>query len=111
MNNESHGLYYGRYDLKCTSVEDLKNGKNVVVLEYNGTGAEPNHIYDCGMSYWKALKVVNMHWYHMYKIGKINHKNGAPYWSFRKCQRFSKNCKKEFQKLQELDQKVVLTKY
>jgi len=111
INNASHGLYYGRYDLKCTSVEDLKQGKNVVVLKYNGTGAEPNHIYDCGMSYWKALKVVTMHWYHMYKIGKINHKNGAPYWSYGKCRQFSKNCKREFKKLQVLDEEVSLTKY
>ena len=46
LNNESKNFFYGRYDLKCTSIGDLKNGKNLMILEYNGAGAEPNHIYD-----------------------------------------------------------------
>jgi hypothetical protein len=103
ISNESGNFFYGRYDLKCTSIEDLKQGKNVMILEFNGAGAEPNHIYDCGMSYFKALKVVARHWQDMYKIGKINHKKGARYWSYREGNKFSKETKKNFKKLQELD--------
>ena len=103
INHASKYFFYGRYDLKCTSVEDLKSGKNISILEYNGAGAEPNHIYDCGMSYGKALRVIAGHWRDMYRIGKINHKNGVPYWSFKKASRFRAQLKKEFKELQKKD--------
>jgi hypothetical protein len=103
LNNGSKKFYYGRYDLKCTSIEDLKQGKNIMILEYNGAGAEPNHIYDCRMSYGKALKVIAAHWHHLYRIGKINNKNGVPYWSFKKGYRFTQQLRKEFKYLRERD--------
>jgi hypothetical protein len=103
INIESKSFFYGRYDLKCTSIEDLKNGKNIMIIEYNGAGAEPNHIYDCNMSYVKALKVIAAHWRDMYHIGKINNKNGVPYWSFRKSYHFLQQFKKSFKELQKRD--------
>jgi hypothetical protein len=103
LNNKSKKFFYGRYDLKCTSLEDLKNGKNIIIIEYNGAGAEPNHIYDCGMSYGKALKVIAAHWRDMYRIGKINNKNGVPYWGFRKSYRFLQQFKKDFKELRKRD--------
>ena len=103
INHESTGFYYGRYDLKCTSIEDLKQGKNIMILEYNGAGAEPNHIYDCGMSYRKALKVISSHWRDLYLIGKINNRSGVPYWTFSKSYRFLQQLKKDFKELQRKD--------
>ncbi|HET9744777.1 MAG TPA: hypothetical protein VFP97_03630 [Chitinophagaceae bacterium] len=103
LNNASNGCYYGRYDLKCTSIEDLKNGKNISILEYNGAGAEPNHIYDCGMSYGKALSVIASHWRDMYRIAKINNRNGVRYWSFNEANRFRKQQKKDFAELKKKD--------
>ena len=82
ISKQAGSFYYGRYDLKCTSLEDLKNGLNISILEYNGAGAEPNHIYDCNMSYWNALKVIAVHWKYLYEIGKINHRKGVRYWGF-----------------------------
>jgi len=82
ISNEAGQFYFGRYDLKCTSIEDLKEGKNISILEFNGAGAEPNHIYDCGMSYFDALKEVARHWEDLYLIGTINYQKGIPYWSF-----------------------------
>lgn len=103
INYESTSFYYGRYDLKCTSIEDLKQGKNIMILEYNGAGAEPNHIYDCGMSYGQALKVISSHWRDLYRIGKINNQNGVPYWTFSKSHRFLQQIKKDFKELQRRD--------
>jgi hypothetical protein len=82
ISNAAKHFYYGRYDLKSTSIEDLKAGKNIVIMEFNGAGAEPNHIYDCGMSYFTALGVVVKHWEHLYRIGKINNRKGVRYWGF-----------------------------
>lgn len=100
---EAGQFYFGRYDLKSTSIEDLKAGKNFLILEFNGAGAEPNHIYDCGMSYKKALNIIVHHWHHMYKIGKINHKNGVPYWGYLKGYRYLKKSRSFFKSLYQAD--------
>jgi hypothetical protein len=103
LNNESNNLYYGRYDMKCASIEELKKGNNFWILEFNGAGAAPQSIYDCGMRYGKALAVIIDHWHDLYKIGKINHKKGVPYWSFLKGHYFLKRAKKDFKHLQKID--------
>ncbi len=103
ISNEAKEFYYGRYDVKCTSLEDLKAGKNFLILEFNGTGAEPNHIYDCGKSYTQALKEIAGHWKDLYEIGKINRKRGIPYWSFMKGYRYLKNAAKFFHTLRQHD--------
>jgi hypothetical protein len=96
-------FYFGRYDLKSTSIEDLKAGKNIMIMEYNGAGAEPNHIYDCNMSYGKALSVVADHWEHLYQIGKINNKKGVRYWSFWEGNRHLRKAAKFFKVLKRYD--------
>lgn len=96
-------FYYGRYDIKTTSIEDLKEGKNILILEFNGCGAEPNHIYDCGMSIWQAYGVILEHWKALYKISRYNHKNGVPYWSFKRGWNFLKESKRHFKLLEKFD--------
>jgi hypothetical protein len=94
LSTNENKFYYGRYDIKTASIEDLKLGKNFTILEYNGAGAEPNHIYDCGMSLWQAYKEITKHWKMMYEIAKYNNANGYPYWSFKKGWMFLKEAKK-----------------
>lgn len=103
IGRTANEFHYGRYDVKCTSIEDLKMGKNLSILEYNGAGAEPNHIYDCGMSYRKALSEIGAHWKDMYQIGRINKQRGHPYWSFLKGCRYLINAKKFFTQLRKYD--------
>lgn len=103
LSNETGQFYFGRYDLKCTSLQDLKNGKNIRVLEYNGAGAATIQIFDCNMSYWQALKVIVKHWDDLYKIGHINYQKGVPYWSFFKGRRFLKNANENFKRLKAVD--------
>jgi len=101
---DAEHFYFGRYDLKCSSIEDLKQGKNIIVLEYNGVGAEPNHIYDCGMTYFEALREIARHWKHMYKIGRINHKqHDIPYWSFMDGYRYLMKAKRFFKIMHQAD--------
>ncbi len=96
-------FYYGRYDIKTTSIEDLKQGKNFQILEFNGCGAEPNHIYDCGMSIWQAYGVILHHWKVLYQISRYNHKNGIPYWSFRKGWNHLRASSRHFKMLEKFD--------
>ena len=70
-------IYYGRFDMKCQSMEDLKNGKGFTVMEYNGIGAEPAHIYDPSYPFLKKYKDIYVHWKIIYEIYKIQKKKGV----------------------------------
>ncbi len=96
-------FYYGRYDIKCASVEDLKEGKNFSILEFNGSGAAPHHVYGAGNTLFQACKIVAQHWNVLYKISKYNHKNGMRYWRFSKGWKFFVDAKKHFKMLKQLD--------
>jgi hypothetical protein len=103
---ESGQFYFGRYDLKCPSLEDMRAGKNIHILEYNGAGAAITHVFDRNMSYGAALKEIVRHWRHLYRIGRINHKKGVPYWSFMKGYRFMQKAKKNFKRMKQIDKSL-----
>jgi hypothetical protein len=96
-------FYYGRYDLKAVSVAQLKQGKDFSIIEFNGCGAEPNHIYDCGMSLWQAYGVLLKHWSALYKISAFNHQQGYRYWNFWRGVRFLRTSSLHFKKVEKLD--------
>lgn len=73
------GFYYGRMDVRYKSIEDLRQGKNFSIIELNGSGSEPTHMYDPRHSVFFAWKEITRHWALMYKISTINHKNGVAY--------------------------------
>lgn len=103
LSHYTGSFYYGRYDIKCKSIEDLKAGKNYSILEYNGSGAEPHHVYGNGNTLIQAYKILLHHWNVLYKISKHNNSTGIPYWKYQDGARFSKNAKKHFKILKELD--------
>lgn len=98
-------FYYGRYDIKCASIEELKKG-NYKTLEFNGSGAEPNHVYQSGYSLFKAYKEILKHWKVLYDISRINNKKGVRYWEFKRGYQFLKDSRKHFAKLEEWDKKI-----
>ena len=73
------GVYFCRYDLRTSSEEDLKQGKNIFIVELNGVGAEPAHIYDPSYKlHWAWRDLINQ-WKMVYKISTYNHKQGVKY--------------------------------
>jgi len=103
LNLYSKHFYYGRYDLKAASLSDLKQGRHFSILEYNGSGAEPNHVYNSGYSLKEAHKEILMHWRVLYEISKYNAKRGFPYWPLFKGWRFLQKAKKHFKLLNKVD--------
>jgi hypothetical protein len=95
MSKEIDGFYFGRYDLRCNSIEDLKNGTNFLIVELNGSGAEPSHIYDPNFSYFKAQQVIAQHYNLMYKAAIANNKKGIPSMSY-SAYKATKLAEKEF---------------
>lgn len=96
-------FYYGRYDIKCVSIEALKEGRDFSILEFNGCGAEPNHIYDAGLSLWKAYRILLQHWKALYGISACNNQRGHPYWSFQRGWTFLREARAHFARLEQLD--------
>ena len=99
-------FFYGRYDILCASVEDLKQEKNFCILEYNGCGAEPNHFYDTGYTLIGAYKEILMHWKALYKISRYNYKQGIKYWPFMKGYKFLNDTKKLYRVMRQADKSI-----
>lgn len=79
ISKQIKGFYFGRYDLKVTSLEDLYAGKNIKIVELNGANSEPAHIYDPHNAIWRAYRDLFKHWRILYKISRKNHALGVPY--------------------------------
>ncbi|MFM8347258.1 MAG: hypothetical protein ACKOAR_04355, partial [Bacteroidota bacterium] len=86
LSKQVPGFYFGRYDLVCNSETDLTEGR-VMVLELNGCGAEPAHIYHPGASFWKAVGVLIRHMRNLYEVSVQNHRRGVPYLSIQEGRR------------------------
>lgn len=100
--------YYGRYDIKCNGLEELKGGR-FIILEFNGAGAEPNHVYNAGYSWPAALKVFAHHWKMLYQIAKYNHRQkGIPYWSNAEGREWMKAAKEHGRLLKRLDTEILI---
>lgn len=99
-------FYYGRYDIMCTSIEDLKNGRNFTILEYNGCGAEPNHFYDTGYTLIGAYREILKHWKALYEICKYNRSRGIAPWPYRKGRKFLNDTNELFRIMREADAKM-----
>lgn len=94
LSKKIQGFYYGRYDLRCASIEDLKQGKNFQIVELNGAGAEPSHIYQPNYSFFKAQKTLFFHFKTLCNISIENHKKGVRYWTLKECFDFLRERKK-----------------
>jgi hypothetical protein len=73
------GFYFGRVDVMYNSFDELEEGINFLLVEINGAGSEPTHIYDPKHSIFFAWKELSRHIRYMYEISVANHKNGVPY--------------------------------
>jgi hypothetical protein len=87
ISQQIEGFYYGRFDLRCESVAALAEGR-VKILELNGCGAEPAHIYQPGFSFWKAVGVMITHWSNIFNIARENNKLGTPYLTYSEVKKF-----------------------
>ncbi|CAH0994289.1 hypothetical protein EMA8858_00398 [Emticicia aquatica] len=71
------GFFYGRFDLKVSSIEDLYLGKNIKIMELNGVSSDPGHIYDPKYYLWNAYRDLMWHWKRAANISIVNQKSGV----------------------------------
>ncbi len=66
------GFYFGRLDIKFNSWEQLRAGRAFSVIELNGAGSEPTHVYDPAHSIFFAWKEIIRHLRLLYRISRAN---------------------------------------
>lgn len=96
------GFYYGRLDVRYNTWEELREGKNFSIIEVNGAGSEPTHMYDPSHSLFFAWKEIVRHWIILWRISRINHKKGVPYLTYRQGARMFRENKQFEKKMAEL---------
>ena len=70
------GFYFGRFDVKAASEQDLQEGNNLKVIEINGVTSEATHIYDPGNSLLYGWKTLMHQWDIAFQIASCNAQNG-----------------------------------
>ena len=73
------GFYYGRFDLKVPTLDDLYTGKNIKIFELNGVSSEVAHVYDPDYKLIQAYREIARHMKYIYLIAKKNHELDVPY--------------------------------
>ena len=73
-------FYYGRLDIRYNTLEELKQGKNFRIIELNGAGSEPTHIYDPESFNIFCLERNNQAFDNLlYSISIKNNRSGHPH--------------------------------
>lgn len=106
LSHHTKQFYFGRYDIKCQSISELKKGEHFTIIEFNGAGAAPHHVYGNGNSLWQAYQIVLHHWRVLYQISRDNRRRGALPWSFWRGWRFLAASEQHIQKLRRLETQI-----
>jgi len=67
------GFYFGRMDVRFNTWEELRQGNNFSIIELNGAGSEPTHIYDPKHSIFFAWSEILKHNNILWRISRMNH--------------------------------------
>ena len=70
------GFYFGRFDIRCPSLESLKRGEDFLIVELNGVTSEPTHMYDPRHGVFYAWRALASQWMRAYRFAGINRANG-----------------------------------
>jgi len=81
VSQQIPGYYFGRYDLKVKSLNDLYAG-NFKIIELNGANSDPAHIYDPQMSLRQAYRDLFAHWRRLFEISVAIYRLGVAYLPF-----------------------------
>ncbi len=71
------GFFFGRYDVRADSLEDLRQGR-FRILELNGVTSESADAYDPSHGYVTGLRAIARQWREAYAIGAKNILSGHP---------------------------------
>jgi membrane protein DedA with SNARE-associated domain len=71
------GFFIGRYDIRYSTDEDLRAGRNFQIIELNGAASEATSIYDSRNSLFTAYRTLFRQWELVFAIGAANRRRGC----------------------------------
>jgi pimeloyl-ACP methyl ester carboxylesterase/membrane protein DedA with SNARE-associated domain len=83
LSRSYEGFWFGRYDVRCPSVEEFRAGRGFKVVELNGATAEATHIYDPKNGLLDAYRTLFEQWRALFAIAAANVAGGARPATFR----------------------------
>lgn len=69
-------FHFGRFDVRFESVAALRRGENFAIIEVNGAGSEPTHIWDARTTLREAWVSQFTHYRAAWEIGRANRRRG-----------------------------------
>jgi len=95
IGQQMEGIFYGRFDLKYNTLAELNQGKNIQIIEFNGVGAEPAHIYDPQVPIKQKINDYKDHLIRIGHLHKIQKERGIQSAGIRDLYKIYKNYKKQ----------------
>jgi hypothetical protein len=100
------GFYFGRMDIMYNSWEDVRTTSNFHIIELNGAGSDPTHIYDPSHSLMFAWKEIVRHWFMLWRVSRQNHLKGHHYMTLQEGSLMFRQNKELVRKLNEMTKKL-----
>ena len=72
ISRDIEGFYFGRFDVRFRSVDELLAGRDFSIIELNGAGAEVLHIWDGRVRTLDAYRTLWRQYREAFEIGAIN---------------------------------------
>jgi len=69
-------FFVGRFDIRYSSEEALREGRDFQIIELNGASSEATNIYDPRNSLWNAYRTLFRQWEIVFAIADENRKRG-----------------------------------
>ena len=69
-------FHFGRFDVRFPTIRDLQNGRDFTIIEVNGIGAEPTHIWDRDTKLLDAYLTLFQQTRQLFRIGQENRRRG-----------------------------------
>lgn len=70
-------FYFGRFDVRFADFDAFCAGRDFVIIELNGAGAEATHIWDSRISLWQAWATLRRQYKTLWQIGRANLNRGV----------------------------------
>ena len=89
IQEDLQGFYVYRLDLKAPSIADLQAGCHIKILEINGVGADPAHIFAPNTPLFEMFHAYIRLWKKVYEVGTALHRQGTPYMTYNEFRKYA----------------------
>ncbi|PJZ49703.1 carboxylate--amine ligase [Leptospira saintgironsiae] len=84
ISSSFKGFYFGRYDIRFSSLNDFLEGKDLHIVELNGVTSESTNIYDPRFSRGERYSILFSQWKILFDISRQSKSKGAGLFSILK---------------------------